>query len=104
MNLMNKIGRLFDRNTISRRRAPARRQLNMESLGDRLVPANISLNAGIITISGSAKADVAKVELEVHNPETPFDDRIRASISNQSGSTTIWYDLYKPGSTPILKE
>lgn len=102
MNAIKRIRQLFERNNI-RRGVSTHGKLKLESLDDRIVPASITLNAGVITISGSNQADVAKVELEVHDPETPLDDRYRVSLSNPNGSTTVWFDLFKPGSMPIYK-
>lgn len=68
--------------------------LGVEALEARTVPAQISYNAGVITIDGSNKNDVAKVEIETNDAANPLDDRVRVSISNSSGSTTVWFDRY----------
>lgn len=65
------------------------------------MPAGISRTNGVVTITGSQKNDFAKVEIEQHDVTTPFDDRLKVSIPNPNGSTTVWYDLYKPGTLPI---
>ena len=85
-----------------RRGAGAKRTLRLENLEDRFTPAGISLAAGVITIDGTSKADVVKVELLANDPESILDDRYRVSISNTSGSLALFYDRFKPGDVCLL--
>ena len=69
-------------------------QIGLEALEDRWMPAAISLSgAGVITINGAQYNDIAKVEMELNNPNTTLDDRIKVSLSNDFGSLTVWYDM-----------
>src|SRR5690348_10390333 len=101
MNWLKHIGGMVAKKSTAQKHRSFSAQ--MEALEDRLLRAHIGLESGVISIEGSERNDVAKVEVELHNPSTALDDRLKVSLANDFGSTTIWYDLYKPGQSPIVK-
>ena len=75
-----------------RRVCDRKRSMRLEQLEERYNPSGITLSAGVITITGSDKADVSKVELVTNDNESVLDDRYKVSISNPSGSLTLPWD------------
>jgi len=73
-----------------RRGCERKRSMRLEQLEDRYNPSGITLSAGVITIAGSDKADVAKVELINADNESVLDDQYKVSLTNPSGSFAVF--------------
>ncbi len=78
---------LFGTQSTTNKRNAAAWQLNLEQLQDHIVPANISLSNGTISVDGTSKDDVVKIELEQHNPKSVIDDRVKVSLPTPTFTT-----------------
>jgi Ca2+-binding RTX toxin-like protein len=76
--------------SIGRKRRPRRAALQCEALEERRVPA-ITYNAvaGLISIQGGSKNDVAEVRLDTRGTASALDDKVIASLRSYSAAGSL---------------